>query len=138
MTYQEKMRVEFDPERRIVHLSAEEDIYFQTPEDLEDLYADTCDILGRYTHGTPVYLLVDMANFIIDPSLFEDYGKKSAMVKEKFLYPDGMAGYGFQITRVTVQLSYGNAEKRPALFKTRKEAEEYLVNLEFQRTGVGG
>jgi len=136
MTFQDKIIAEFDSKRRIVHLTAESEIRFNEPEDLLILYKDACEILERYTGDGPVYLLVDLARFIVDPSLFGFYAEKSAKLKEKFLYPEGMAGYGFQITRVTVQLSYGDCDKRPPLFKTRREAEEYLENLASIRQSI--
>jgi hypothetical protein len=136
MSLQNKIIVEYDPERRIVHLTAAEDIHFSSREDLDELYTFASETLSRHTHESPVYVLVDLARFIIDPSLFEYYAEKSAIIKEKYVYPDGMAAYGFQITRVTVQLSYGDSEKRPPLFKTRREAEEHLAGIEIRRKSV--
>ncbi len=114
-------------------MTAKKDIHFSTTEDLDALYDSLCDILRQYTHDGPVYLLVDLARYVIEPALFEYYTVKSKQIKEKYVYPDGISGYGFQITRVMVQLSYAKTGKRPPLFKSRHEAEEYLFDSEAKR-----
>lgn len=133
MAIRDKISVDFDADRRIASFSTSERLHFSTSEQLQELYQATSAILDEIAGEEPCYVMVDLAKFVIEPALFGDYARLSAKIKEKYLYPDGMVGYGFEITRITVKLSYSGSFERPKLFSTRAEAEKYLESLISQR-----
>jgi hypothetical protein len=126
----DKYTVEFDPALRIVHLGASELMQFDAPEKLEPWFAALAKILDRFIADGRVYLIIDMGNILFDPSLADVYARHVRAILEKYIYPGGIARYGFQITRVTVRRGYSDHLKEtPHIFNTRAEAEAYIKAL---------
>jgi len=124
-----KILVEFAEEERIVHLSATEVLRINTEEKLNDLCGCVQERLESFG-PEKVYMIVDLSKFSIEPNLAEVYGQKIAILSEHFLYPEGLARYGYQITRVTIMIA---DESDPGLgtgmFGTREEAFRYIRSL---------
>ncbi len=130
MALKDKLIIDFDKERRIVHFSASSVVKFADNDDIDDLYLAACEILDEFTPGGPCCVLVDISKFILEQALFEYYFKKSLLVKEKYLLPGGIAGYGYEITRVTIKMGFASMGLTPPIFKTRHEATAYLESLQ--------
>lgn len=124
------MHAEFDSARRIVLLSYPNLIEITDRQNLDQVFAEAAVILTRYAAGGRLYLIVDLHNISIDPSLAEEYSAHVTALSEQYLYPGGIARYGFQLTRVTVLRGYAEVLKlNPNLFNTRQEAEAYISSL---------
>ena len=122
--------VEFDDDKRILHLSAHSAIAVRTKEELKELCTAVHSLLDGYLPSGRIYLTVNLSKFIIDPKLANDYSRLIGEIYDKYIYPRGLVRYGYQITRLTIQLGHGKyMEKYPDLFGTRKAALEYLENL---------
>jgi hypothetical protein len=130
MVLREKLILEFDKERRIVHFSAASVIKFADEADIDELYLTACEILDEFAADGPCCILVDISKFILEPSIFEYYYQRSLPFKEKYLFPGGLAGYGYEITRVTILMGYANLGLTPPIFKTRHEATAYLESVQ--------
>ncbi len=130
---------EFDPVRRILHFTADKVLYFTNRRQLQQLYDDACSLFEKYGGGEKCYMIADLSRFVIEPSQAEFYAQKMGEIKSRYLYPGGLAGYGFEITRITIQMSYNNIpDDQPRLFKTRVEAENYIESLRTARAKASG
>ena len=135
MSYIDKFVTEFDEENSILHLTSSEDIHINSiPQGMEFVKALT-SILEKYTSENRCYLIVNIARIAVDPALSQQYAQTIINITEKFLYPDGIVGYGFQITRITSQISheknYLPGESR--VFSNRQEAYSYIKRLKKTR-----
>ncbi len=129
MSMRNALAVEFDDSRRILHLSSSEPLEIREPDQLDVMCHMVHDLLAQYGPKR-LYMIVDITNIAIDPSLSEAYGRKIRKIAEQFLYPGGIARYGYQITRVTVELGLSSDEYRLAnLFQSRAAAEQYIDSL---------
>ena len=138
MNLVDKYTVEFDPGDRVVHIGASERMVIAAPELLNAWFSALAQILDRFVDGGRVYLTIDVNNILFDPSLAEVYAKNVRTIMEKYIYPGGIARYGFQITRVTVRRGYGDYLKEsPNIFNTRAEAVAYIRGMiEKDRSGA--
>lgn len=120
----------FDPETRIVHLTARSRIQ---PADLAEgklLGEAVKAIVKRFLSDGRGYLMTDYTNIIIEPKEVEEYSRIIKELMDEYLYPGGIARYGFEISRINAQLAHqeylgGN----PNLFDTREAALAYLKGL---------
>ena len=137
MSYLEIIGAEFDEDNRILHLSAKEKIIVKTQTELNTLCSNVHTVLEKYCSDDRCYMIVDLAVFSIEPILAESYGKKIMAIAQKFLYSKGLVRYGYQITRMTVQMSSSMQDiGDPLLFHNRDEAEKYMFSLIEKRKTV--
>jgi len=129
-SYDKEIIGEFDSQKRIFHLTAKNKIRVMDMEQLDELCMAVQTLLKKNAGSDRCYMIVDISKIIIDPSLAEPYGRKIRQIAQSCLYPDGLARYGFQITRLTVRLSDNeNNNFHQNLFSTRKEAFDYINKI---------
>jgi hypothetical protein len=122
--------VDFDEEHRILHAAYVTAVHPTTPEHLEVIFTAFKNLLEKYAGTDRIYLIVDMTNFIVEPELKAAYAYHAREIYEKYIYPRGVARYGYQITRITVRSSHGEyLNESPNIFNSREEAENYIHSL---------
>lgn len=135
LAYNEKLIGDFDDDRRIFHLSAREVIHVDTKEQLEELCSAVFGKLEKHISTDRCYMIVDLAKFIIEPELADYYAEKIQTIAQNCLYPNGLARYGYQITRMTVRLGYKeNVAGDPNLFGSKRSAYEFIDRLIQQKS----
>ncbi|MEW5925138.1 MAG: hypothetical protein AB1746_14235 [Candidatus Zixiibacteriota bacterium] len=131
----ELIKGEFDSERKILHLTAREKLVVETRAELNELCAAVTTVIKHHSKGERIYMIVDLAKFVIEPYLNEDYAKKIKSIYENYLLTNGLLRYGLGITRVTIKLGHaGYLDSDPNLFKTKKEAFAHVDKLITQMT----
>ncbi len=108
--------------RRVAHLSADEPIIVDDNDSLSYLCGAVRAVLQGYGPER-LYMIVNLVNFVIDPELAPAYAEKIGAIAEDYLYPNGLARYGYNMTRVTVRLSQADKiDPAAGLFSLRREA----------------
>jgi hypothetical protein len=101
-----------------------------TKEHLDILFASFRAILDEHIDSGRIYLVINMANLIIEPELKTDYAAHAREISDKYLMPGGVARYGYQITRITVRVGYNEyLSEDPNIFDSRQEAYDYIYSL---------
>jgi len=76
------------------------------------------------------FLVVDLSKIIIEPDEIGEYSRIVKSIMDTYLYPNGIARYGFDIGRITIRLSHASfLDGDPNLFNTREEAIRYIILL---------
>ena len=134
----EKIIAEFDPDYRIVHITAKEPLKFSKVEEALAFSKKVQSILNDFLSPGRGYMITDYSKIIIDPGLIDTYGQEMRIIMDTYLYPNGVARYGFEITRITAKMSHANfLGGTPNLFDTREEAFEFIRGLTKEEVGVG-
>jgi FMN-dependent NADH-azoreductase len=121
---------EFDPERRILHVAYRNRIHPTTKEHLDIIFGAFSDMLEEFTASGKIYLIIDMTNFIVEPDLKSVYIGNARKLLDTYVIPQGIARYGFQITRITVRAGYHQyMNDNPNIFNSRDEAYEYISSV---------
>ncbi len=121
---------EFDEARRILHFAYKRTIHPTTPEHLEMKFLALRNLLDQYISSGRIYLIIDMANFILEPELKTKYAELVRGIRDTYIMPSGIARYGFQITRITVRQGYNiYLGESPNIFNSRGEAYAYINSL---------
>jgi hypothetical protein len=127
--YRANLKIEFDPDTRIMHVSAHRAVVLASTEQI-DRQRDIMEQVIREYGPEPIYLIIDLPRFIIEPSLAPIYLSRMVTVLQQYVHPGGIARYGLNMTRVTVRMAYSSDLKQnPNLFATRSEAEAYIRTL---------
>jgi hypothetical protein len=128
---------EFDEQNKIVHLTAKEQIRCKTLEQGFELARALKDILDSHFSDERGYLITDYSKIIIEPKHIDEYAAFIKDIMDKYLHPDGIARYGFEITRVTAQLGHQlYLGSSPNLFNTYEEAIAYIQGLALSNSSV--
>jgi hypothetical protein len=121
---------EFDPETRIVHLTARRPVRACTLAEGRQLGLAVKDLLKRYLSDGRGYLLTDYSKIILEPIEVQQYSRVIKDLLDTYLHPGGIARYGFQISRIIAQLGHEQfIGGDPNLFDTREAAVSYLKGL---------
>ncbi|MFZ1684700.1 MAG: hypothetical protein WAU88_11315 [Candidatus Zixiibacteriota bacterium] len=128
---------EFDPELRIVHLSAKRVVHIRTSEQGVLIGEALEAILKAHLEHERGYLVTDISKIVIEPADVELYATKINALAERYLYPHGIARYGYAIGRITVMLSHeSNLIRDLNLFASREEAIAFVKGLEVRRMEI--
>lgn len=120
----------FDPETRIVHLTARVRITVKTIEEGLSLSQAVRNILDKYLKSEPGYLISDIGQITIEPELIELHGREIKDIIDKYLFPGGIARYGMGLTRATARASHAEyIGGDPNLFNLKEEAYAYINDL---------
>ncbi len=106
MSYIDLLKGDFKSTTRIFRLSAQKPIKVDNIPKLDTLCRDVHSLLKKTDDGQRFYMAVDISKFIIEPSLTKRYMEKIGGIMQQFLYPNGLARFGYQITRVTIQMGH--------------------------------
>lgn len=122
--------VDFDKEKSIIHIAYKQKVVIETKAQLEAKFSRFQKLLDRYSDGGHLYVIINVSNLIIEPGLSEAYARLANEICEKSIYPNGIARYGYQITRLTVRKGYADHLKgNPNIFASREEAYDYILGL---------
>lgn len=126
----EQIAVDFDERYRILHVASRVIIHPTSPEHLGIVFAAFKKMLDKYTATGRIYLIIDMSNIVIEPELRAAYSDYARDIYQKYVYPQGVARYGYQITRITVRSGHGTyLQENPNIFNSRDEAESYIHSM---------
>jgi len=128
MSFTNDLKIEFDEESRILSLSADEKMYLNDEEDLRGFCGILKDELTKHTEIDKCFLAVDISKVVVDPNISDIYMELAKELLENYLYPNGLARYGYEITRVTVIKSSVKSNTDANLFSNKAEAINYLKN----------
>ncbi len=121
---------EFDPRLRILHVAYRKRVHPTTKEHLDIIFDTFRKKLDQYLDSGRIHLVIDMTNFIIEPDLRLDYVSHAQDITAKYIIPNGIARYGFQITRITVRACYDQyMVDNPNIFNSRDEAYQHIYSL---------
>jgi hypothetical protein len=120
----------FDESRRILHLAHKRTLHPTTPAHLETIFQALRRELDQYISAGRIYLIINMTNFILEPDMKTRYAELARGIRDIYIMPNGIARYGFQITRITVRQSYDRYLcESPNIFNSRGEAFAYINSL---------
>jgi hypothetical protein len=124
------LHFEFDQENRILYLSGNEFTGITTEERLTAVMEAIRAEMKRHSTSSRMYMIIDVKNLVIPPELSHSYGQLAADIYTEYAFPEGVARFGHQLTRVAVRRGYMDyMEDDPHIFSTREEAELYIRSL---------
>ena len=128
--------IDYDPAGRVFHLTARHKIRISTTPELHALCHRVQEAFQEHAEGGRSYLIVDMSRIAIDDHLANEYARHVQLLLSLWIHPNGIARYGFEITRITAMEGHRHMtdEKDPHLFATRDEAYAYILGLIRRRT----
>ena len=121
---------QFDPSTRIVHLTATDPVHITTLEQGYQFVEAVHNAFDRLLGKERGYLITNYGKIIIEPDEIKVYAEEVQKVADKYIYPDGIARYGFEVSRITAKMGYAQyLRTNPNLFETREEAFTYIHDL---------
>ena len=131
-----KIAFDFDPAGRVLHMTARTKVRVSTTQDLHALCLKVQAELQAHIAGGRCYFIVDISMIAIDNHLANEYMRHVQKLLDAYIHPNGIARYGFEITRITAMEGHRHMadEKDPHLFATRDEAYAYILGLIRRRT----
>ena len=128
---------EYDEGSRILHLTAKAPIRCTTREHGYLLAKAVKELLAHHLKGQRGYMITDYSKIIIEPLYVDEYSAQIKEIIQTHLYPDGLARYGYEITRVTAQLSHNlYLDSALHLFNSKDEAYQYIQGLIARQKGT--
>jgi hypothetical protein len=129
----ENVSVDYEADSGIVHLKPSEPVQVMSDEDLNAL----CDLVGqvmsRHCGASRCFFLVDISQLTIDPDFAHAYAEHLKGMCETYIHTDGVARYGYNITRVTARACNKSMHANdPCFFRSEADAREYLKRLREQ------
>jgi hypothetical protein len=122
--------IDFDEKHRILHIAYRRTIHPTSEKNLDAIFSAFEEVLAEYTKSGRIYLIIDMTNIIIEPELKAAYIARARAIMDKYIFPGGIARYGFQITRITVRAGFDQyTHDNPNIFNSKEEAYEYIYSL---------
>ena len=129
--------IEYEPDSEIVHLKPNGPIQVSSRDDLETLCSRVRRFMAEHCTNGRCYFMVNITPITIDPAFFRAYGEHIKALLQTYIYPEGIARYGYNITRVTARGgSRGIQTGEPHFFGTEWEAREYLTRLRKYRLDI--
>jgi len=121
--------IDFDSENKILHITGTQKIIVKAQAELEAF----CDFVQRTMSegcgGGLGYLIVDMSRIVIDPSLVHSYAEHVSSLMGRCVHDNGIARYGYEITRLTVRQGYRELPgEDPNIFATKAEALAFIMS----------
>lgn len=124
------LQFEFDEESRILYFSGTEFVGITTQERLIAVMEAIRTEMERHSSSGRMYMIIDVKNLVIPPELSGLYGRLAADIYTTYAFPDGVARFGHQLTRVAIRRGYMDyMDDDPHLFGTRAEAESHIRSL---------
>jgi hypothetical protein len=121
---------EFDEQRHTVHLTAKNPIHVTTREQGYILSRAVKDILCQHLSHRRGYMITDYSKIIIEPEKIDEYSSEVKNIMDTYLLPDGLARYGYEITRVTARLGHAAyLGGSPNIFNSKEDAARYIDQL---------
>lgn len=122
--------IDFDSRKNIIHVSYKEEINILTEDDLYSKFNYLEEYIKALGADRRYYLVVDMSNLIINPSLVHQYAMESSRISNTYFHEDGVARYGFQMSRIVVKRAHReNLNGHPRIFSSKKDAFDYIESL---------
>jgi hypothetical protein len=125
-----KLFGEYDPDNRIVHITASQPIQVRNVEHGLILSQAIKEILKQHLGDGRGYMVTDYTRIILDFSNALLYAREIKDMIDTYLYPGGIARYGMEISRITARMGHKEyLGGDPNLFDTREEAFAYIYAL---------
>jgi hypothetical protein len=122
--------LEFDDTNKIVHVTAKKPIHITTLDEGEVLCTALNRALSKFLLPGRGYMITDYSKIILEPKHIDIYAEEISKIMEIYLYPDGLARYGFEVSRITARRSHEEyLGGTPNLFQTKDEAFGYIHSL---------
>ena len=129
--------VEYEPEAEIVHLNPSNQLLINNRNDLETLCGHVRTFMAERCTSNRCYFMANISMITIDPAYMRAYGDHIKALLQTYIYPEGIARYGYNITRVTARGgSKGIQIEDPHFFGTEWEARDYLTRLRKYRLDI--
>ncbi|MDD4050795.1 MAG: hypothetical protein PHR28_02695 [candidate division Zixibacteria bacterium] len=130
MEISDQLQFTFDEENRILYLTQTGPVRITTDRQLIALMEAIRAQMEQHQEPGRMYMIADMTQLVVVPELSHLYGALAEEIYSIFVYPNGIARYGHQITHITIRRGYMDyRDKNPNLFGTRVEAENYIRSL---------
>jgi hypothetical protein len=121
------VKADFDPATRILHVAFTRRIRPGSEKQMAAHFAQFETLVEQYARDGRIYLIIDMTNLIFEPEFQAAYATQARKISDIYIYPKGIARYGYQITRITVRSSYDKyMNGSPNIFNSREEAFAYI------------
>lgn len=118
---------EFDEDSRILYLRGTQFVGITTEQRLTAVMEAIRAEMQRHSESGRMYMIIDVTNLVIPPELSQSYGRLAADIYTAYAFPDGIARFGHQITRLAVRRGYMDfMDDDPHIYGTRAEAEAYI------------
>ncbi|MCK5127860.1 MAG: hypothetical protein KAR42_16505 [candidate division Zixibacteria bacterium] len=125
----------FDRHTKIIHISYQNDFHISNDSELRQYFSHVTEYLDTIKQYGELHIVVDISNFIIEPDLAGTYAELVDILTKKYLHKDGIARYGYQITRITLKRAYEeHLERNPNIFRTKSEAYKYIASISTTET----
>jgi hypothetical protein len=133
----EDLVAEFDPDSRTVFFSARKVVHIRTSEQGVQIGKALEAVLEQYLSSGRGYLITDISKVVIEPADVDLYATRINALANKYLYPHGIARYGYAIGRITVRMGHESKLIQDLnLFATREEAIAFIKGLEQRRLEI--
>ena len=124
------INIQYDAAKSIMYLSLVEKYVFTDADDFKAYVKDVYSIYDRLSKGNRFYLIIDLQNLVVDQSLLKEYKEMITFMYGHYLYPNGVARFGSQLTRLTIKMGHADQkEHQPNIFPTKAEAVQYIDEL---------
>ena len=139
MDYEKLVKLEINEEHQIIHYSIDGQLHLSENNQFRTYAKFMLKKMKSITTDHRWYIIFDMTNLIIEPSLSDVYAEFALKMYQKYIHPEGASRYGSAITRVTVKMSHEkNLKKSAQIYRNRDEAFRYIFNLIDERESIGG
>jgi len=120
----------FDRHTNIVEIAYRDDFHINNEKELRQYFSAVSEYLESIKQYGEVYIIVDISNFVVEPNLASTYAELVDVLTRKYLHKNGIARYGYQITRITLKRAYEEyLERNPNIFRTKNEAYKYIESI---------
>ena len=121
---------EFDPIRRVLHVSAERPVLVDDECALDEILNRVKHDLVESSGDGRCYLMLDISRIVVEPKLAGRFFMRLRQLRDDYLYPDGLVRYGLQISGRLVRIDRSKPDPDyPALVRTSHEARRYIDRL---------
>ncbi len=130
MSTSTSVQIEFDEIKGIIHIAYTEEYRISEKNELFVMFENLEHYLESLKMSKKIYLIIDISNLIIEPNLAPEYACRAERLTKKYFHKNGVAQYGYQITRIMLMRAYKEyLEKDPNIFRTKKDAYDYIESL---------
>lgn len=117
----------FDEENLTLHMTADEPMIINSERKLFWLYHQINQSFKKYSVDDRIYVLFNLNVFVIDPNLAKLISPYLQRLHDKYVFKNGMVGYGKSISRVTFKIIVGKlSHLYEHFFETKEAALEHL------------
>lgn len=122
--------IQYDADNSIMYLNLIEKYVFNDPDEFKAYVKCVYSIYDRLAGGKRFYLIIDLQNLVVDQSLLKEYKEMITFMYGHYLYQNGVARFGSQLTRLTIKMGHTEQQDhQPNIFPTKAEAVQFIHAL---------